>query len=100
MSYRLGPTSLALHSKRRALAGKSCLFSRSFAVARTGERPQLGNRTGVSDPHGLRFGFAALAESLDQKIEHGDEKQVQDRAHDHAAEDGRADGAPSMLACS
>jgi hypothetical protein len=33
------------------------------------------------------FGFsAALTEAFDQEIEHGDEKQIQNRAHDHAAE--------------
>jgi len=46
----------------------------------------------------LGFRFAAFAEAFDQQIEHGDEKQIQDRAHDHAAEYRGADGVTSVFA--
>jgi hypothetical protein len=45
---------------------------------------------------GFRFA-PTFSEAFDEEIEHGDKKQVEDRAHDHAAEDGGAYGVASDL---
>src|SRR5262252_3449604 len=42
--------------------------------------------------------FSPFAEAFDQKVEHGNEEQIQDGAHDHAAEDCGADRTASVLA--
>src|SRR6266481_8528243 len=52
----------------------------------------------VSHPCLRGFRFTAFAEPFDQQIEHRDEEQVQDGAHDHTAEYRRADGMTSVFA--
>src|ERR1700730_9236283 len=44
------------------------------------------------------FLFAtALPEAFDKKVQHGDKKQVENGAHDHASEDSRAHRVTSVL---
>src|SRR6266478_3422423 len=68
------------------------LNTRAAVPTRTGEGAYASTCLG-----GLGFA-ATLSEALDQEIEHGDKEQVEDRAHDHATENGGAYGVASVLA--
>src|ERR1019366_4024533 len=49
-----------------------------------------------------RSGFrssTAFPEAFDQQVEHGNDEQIQDGAHDHASEDGGADGVAAIFSC-
>jgi hypothetical protein len=74
----------------RGIGNKACLKNEDDAEAGGHECP----------PHtclGCFWLASALSETFDQQVEHGDKKQVEDGAHDHAPENGGAYGVAAIF---